>query len=102
MADLAAVARITAEAGALALRRWDEGFDSWEKVPGHPVCAVDLEVDALLRQRLSALDPDAGWLSEETVDAPDRLACRRIWVGGRLVISLDRHHPATIERSVAP
>ncbi|MES2753864.1 MAG: 3'(2'),5'-bisphosphate nucleotidase CysQ [Pseudomonadota bacterium] len=80
MTDLAAVARITAEAGALALRRWDEGFASWEKVPGHPVCAVDLEVDALLRERLSALDPDAGWLSEETVDEPARLAAKRVWV----------------------
>ena len=41
---------------------------------------VDLEVDALLRARLTALMPDAGWLSEETADNPDRLACSRLWV----------------------
>jgi myo-inositol-1(or 4)-monophosphatase len=41
---------------------------------------VDLEVDALLRTRLEALLPDAGWLSEETVDNPDRLSRSRVWV----------------------
>lgn len=81
MADLRdAVVAATREAGAFALRRWDEGFESWEKSPGHPVCAVDLEVDALLRQRLGAIDPEAGWLSEETADDPDRLNRDRVWV----------------------
>jgi len=75
-----AVAAITAEAGALALRRSGEVFERWEKAGGEPVSAVDLEVDALLRARLSALIPDAGWLSEETADNADRLACRRVWV----------------------
>ena len=81
MADLAqAVADIAREAGALALRRFRTDFARWEKTPGSPVCEVDLEVDALLRDRLSALLPDAGWLSEETADKPDRLQHRRIWV----------------------
>jgi myo-inositol-1(or 4)-monophosphatase len=75
-----AVAAIAAEAGALALRQWRTDFARWEKSPGDPVCAVDLEVNALLRERLSALLPDAGWLSEETADNADRLACRRLWV----------------------
>ncbi len=55
-------------------------FRRWEKVPGHPVCDIDLEVDAFLRERLSALDPEAGWLSEETLDASDRIERRRVWV----------------------
>ena len=81
MADLAnAVANVAAEAGALAMRRWRTGFRRWEKAPGHPVCDVDLEVDALLRKRLTALDAQAGWLSEETVDNADRLSRRRVWV----------------------
>lgn len=81
MTDLAdAVAQVTAEAGALAMRRWRTNFRRWEKTPGNPVCEVDLELDALLRERLSALDPQAGWLSEETVDTVDRLAKRRVWV----------------------
>lgn len=80
MPDLPALARIAAEAGALALRRWDEGFESWEKTPGHPVCAVDLEIDELLRVRLGQLDPGAAWLSEETADDPARLQSERLWV----------------------
>lgn len=75
-----AVAAVTAEAGALAMARWRTGFRRWEKAPGHPVCEVDLEIDALLRDRLSALDPAAGWLSEETVDNDGRLTKRRVWV----------------------
>jgi myo-inositol-1(or 4)-monophosphatase len=74
------VAEAAAEAGALAMARWRTGFRRWEKAPGHPVCEVDLEVDALLRERLSALDPNAGWLSEETIDSPDRLTKSRVWV----------------------
>ena len=74
------VARIAAEAGALALGRARDGFRRWEKVPGHPVCEIDLEVDAFLKRRLEALDPDAGWLSEETADDPARTAKRRAWV----------------------
>ncbi|MEH3106202.1 MAG: 3'(2'),5'-bisphosphate nucleotidase CysQ [Sphingomonas fennica] len=77
---LAAVAAVAAEAGALALRRQGEGFRRWEKGPGQPVCEVDLEVDALIAARLAAIDPDAGWLSEETLDSPARLACERVWV----------------------
>ena len=34
----------------------------------------------MLRERLAALLPDAGWLSEETADDPDRLARERVWV----------------------
>ncbi|MDH7975082.1 3'(2'),5'-bisphosphate nucleotidase CysQ [Sphingomonas sp. AR_OL41] len=75
-----AVARIAAEAGAVALAQWDGDFARWEKSPGNPVCAVDLELDALLRERLEALLPEAGWLSEETIDAPARLAGRLLWV----------------------
>ena len=81
MADLAAaVAAIAAEAGALALARWHGDFRRWEKEPGSPVCEVDLEVDALLKTRLTALLPDAGWLSEETADDRARLSHDRVWV----------------------
>ncbi|MEG3087414.1 3'(2'),5'-bisphosphate nucleotidase CysQ [Sphingomonas sp. PB4P5] len=75
-----AVAAIAAEAGALALAQWRTDFARWEKAPGNPVCQVDLDVNALLRTRLAALLPDAGWLSEETADNADRLAQDRVWV----------------------
>ena len=44
------------------------------------VCEIDLEVDAFLRERLGTLDPEAGWLSEETLDDSDRIERRRLWV----------------------
>jgi myo-inositol-1(or 4)-monophosphatase len=74
------VAEIVAAAGRIAAARFGTDFRSWEKVPGQPVCDVDLEVDAYLRDKLTALDPEAGWLSEETVDLSDRIERRRLWV----------------------
>ncbi len=64
----------------MALARWRTDFARWEKVPGSPVCEVDLDIDAMLRARLMALLPDAGWLSEETADNPERLSRSRVWV----------------------
>ncbi len=75
-----AVANVAHEAGQLAFARWRTDFKRWEKRPGNPVCEVDLEIDAFIKARLAALLPDAGWLSEETVDNPDRLGRARVWV----------------------
>lgn len=74
------ISQIAAEAGKIAAARCGGPFKRWEKVPGHPVCDIDLEVDAFLRERLTELDPDAGWLSEETLDSSDRIERRRLWV----------------------
>ena len=64
----------------MALDRWETDFRRWEKTPGSPVCEVDLAVDELLKQRLKAIDPEAGWLSEETADNAERLGASRVWV----------------------
>ena len=63
-APLEAVMR---EAGDLAratarrpFKRWTKGDDD------SPVSEADIAVNDLLRARLSALAPGAGWLSEET------------------------------------
>jgi myo-inositol-1(or 4)-monophosphatase len=77
---LEAVSAIVREAGAIAAARSGTDFRRWDKSPGSPVCEVDLEVDAFLRERLTALDPEAGWLSEESLDGSDRLERRRLWV----------------------
>ena len=74
------VAAITEAAGRIAATRFGTDFHRWEKVPGHPVCDIDLEVDIFLRAHLSLLDPEAGWLSEETIDVSDRIERRRLWV----------------------
>ena len=81
MDDLtAAVAGVVTEAAQMALTRWRTDFKRWEKTPGSPVCEVDLDVDRMLRARLYGLLPEAGWLSEETADNPDRLGHDRIWI----------------------
>ena len=74
------VARITEEAGRIAASRCGTDFKRWEKAAGEPVCDIDLEVDAFLSEHLRALDPSAGWLSEETLDLSDRIERRRLWV----------------------
>jgi myo-inositol-1(or 4)-monophosphatase len=75
--EVSAVAR---EAGRIAAERCQGDFRRWEKAPGNPVCDIDLEVDAYLRERLTKLDPEAGWLSEESLDASDRMERPRLWV----------------------
>ncbi len=77
---LDAVSAVTAEVGRMVHARWSGDFRRWEKVPGHPVCDVDLEADAMLRERLTLLDPEAGWLSEETADSAERLTRSRLWL----------------------
>jgi myo-inositol-1(or 4)-monophosphatase len=77
---LDAVSAIAAEVGAMVYSRWQGEYRQWEKVPGHPVCEVDLDADAMLKRALLELDPEAGWLSEETADDPERLLRTRVWV----------------------
>ena len=74
------VARIAEAAARIADEAMGTEFRQWEKKPGELVCDIDLAVDAYLREHLAALDPEAGWLSEETVDASDRYERRRVWV----------------------
>jgi myo-inositol-1(or 4)-monophosphatase len=77
---LEAVSAIVREAGGIAAARCGTDYKRWEKAPGHPVCEIDLEVDSFLREKLTALDPEAGWLSEETIDSSDRMERKRLWV----------------------
>ena len=81
--DLRALVMAVSDAADRALTLWAGGQTTvrqWEKVPGHPVCEADLELDEMLRQSLGALDPGAGWLSEETADTVHRLDLDRVWV----------------------
>lgn len=83
MIDHQRLQAIVREAGAIGHSHWPGAgheLDSWEKKPGDPVCEADLAVDKFLKRELGALLPSAGWLSEETVDAPGRLENRLIWL----------------------
>ncbi len=77
---LDALSAIAREAGAIALDRFRGDFERWEKAPGNPVSEVDLAVDQFLKDALAQLDPEAGWLSEETADNAERLLLPRVWV----------------------
>jgi myo-inositol-1(or 4)-monophosphatase len=68
------------EAGAFALQKFRSSFRSWNKAGFSPVSEVDIAVDEMLRARLCGAFPDFGWLSEEGVDDPARLAARHVWV----------------------
>lgn len=74
------VAAAAAEAAAMAHSRWRGEFEQWEKAPGNPVCEIDLAANDILHRRLSEIDPEAGWLSEETADDAERLLVPRVWV----------------------
>jgi myo-inositol-1(or 4)-monophosphatase len=82
-ADTNAIIAACREAADLAFRGWRKGVAPtarvWEKTKGHPVCDADLAVDALLKQRLGAILPEAGWLSEETADDLSRINQRLLW-----------------------
>jgi fructose-1,6-bisphosphatase/inositol monophosphatase family enzyme len=74
------LARAVREAGDLALTTFNASLKHWIKGKDSPVSEADIAVDNLLRERLLAIVPDAGWLSEETEDDPARLSRRQVWV----------------------
>ena len=78
-----AAARLAAgvrEAGALALSMFGTPIKNWTKFESSPVSDADIAVDRLLRERLMDAGSGIGWLSEESVDDPARLAARYVWM----------------------
>ncbi len=71
-------------AGALALGFFRPGEKTSAAIShkdgGSPVTEADHLVDRFLKQRLEALLPEAGWLSEETEDSAARLTKKLILV----------------------
>jgi len=83
MIDMHQLEAIVREAGQIAMRQWPgagHAIESWDKGRGNLVCAADIEVDGFLKQALGTLLPQAGWLSEETVDDPARLERSLVWL----------------------
>ena len=79
-ADLDLIRAAAVAAGDLALAEREAGLKIWSKSGGSPVTSADMAVDRLLHDALIGARPDHGWLSEETVDTPERLSARRIFV----------------------
>lgn len=80
-AALQAIIRLAETAGDMALELREAGLDTdYKPTDRSPVTNADLAVDAFLKAELMALEPAAGWLSEETADDPARLARRRLFL----------------------
>src|SRR5258707_2253028 len=75
-----ALAGVVREAGAVARSASGKAVKAWVKEHNSPVSEVDIAVNQLLKERLAALVPEAGWLSEESEDGPARLAASRVWI----------------------
>lgn len=78
--DLTLAIAAARQAGAVVMRSFGTPQEVVEKAPDQPLTATDLEADRLLQESLLANRPDYGWLSEETVDRPDRLDAERVWI----------------------
>ena len=75
----ASLAGVMREAGEIARATARGAFRHWTKGDSSPVSEADIAVNELLHNRLMALVPDAGWLSEETEQMPDS-ATPLVWV----------------------
>ena len=71
---------ITKAAGAEIMKFYKTSYEVKDKSPDNPVTDAAKAADSLLKDHLSELLPEAGWLSEETVDLPDRLQRERVWI----------------------
>jgi myo-inositol-1(or 4)-monophosphatase len=68
------------EAGGLILNYYKADYEIKDKGYHNPVTTADHAADTRLKEILTEARPDYGWLSEETVDSPDRLDKERTWV----------------------
>ncbi|MCP4867595.1 MAG: 3'(2'),5'-bisphosphate nucleotidase CysQ [Proteobacteria bacterium] len=90
--DLLAGAEAAARKAAIpVMELFQTAQTVWEKVDGelietrgesakNPLTEADLAADRILAEELGALLPEAGWLSEETGDSPERLGRNAVWI----------------------
>jgi myo-inositol-1(or 4)-monophosphatase len=78
--DLRVALDAAEEAGRVIRDHLSSRADVTIKSPDQPVTAADLAANRVLHDRLVGERPGYGWLSEETADSADRLACERVWI----------------------
>lgn len=78
--DLALLVEATREAGRIGLAFFKRDPKAWTKGVSSPVTEADIAVDRYLHATLTSARPDYGWLSEESIDTPDRLGRQRLFV----------------------
>ena len=76
--------QLAREAGAIAMADFRPGERTSAAISlkggGSPVTDADLAVDRFLREGARAILPQAGWLSEESADSPERLEREALFV----------------------
>lgn len=81
---LPAAMAVAREAGAVAMDWFRPGQRTaarvWAKEGDSPVTEADIAVDRLLQERLTALLPDIGWLSEEAERHPEAGSDAPAWI----------------------
>jgi myo-inositol-1(or 4)-monophosphatase len=81
MQQALAVAIDAAQAAGRAIRDlYGRDITITQKGESGPVTEADLASNACIHGILRQAFPNDGWLSEETVDRPDRLAKSRVWI----------------------
>jgi len=78
--DLLLAKEAALEAGGLILNYYKAEYEIKEKGYHNPVTTADHAADSYLKKVLKDACPEYGWLSEETVDSPERLEKDRVWV----------------------
>jgi myo-inositol-1(or 4)-monophosphatase len=78
--DLELVIASLRSAGDIAREGYAATPKSWEKSKGNPVTETDIAVDLHLKTLLCGTRAGYGWLSEESVDNPERLSKSRVFV----------------------
>jgi myo-inositol-1(or 4)-monophosphatase len=68
------------QAGQVILSYYSSSYDVQHKSPDNPVTTADLAANHVLQQTLLGAFPEAGWLSEESTDNPERLHRDMVWV----------------------
>lgn len=82
MRDHALIAAMNAakEAGAAIRRYYTDAYTVRDKGQDNPLTDADLASNAIIEDHLRRGFPDFGWLSEESVDDPVRLARSSVWI----------------------
>jgi len=77
--DLSIAKTAAIEAGGIILNYYKADYEIKDKGYHNPVTTADNAADTRLKEILIAR-PNYGWLSEETVDSPERLTKDRVWI----------------------
>ena len=79
-ADLELLRTAAVTAGIIASSYFRRDLKTWTKENSSPVSEADIVLDKFLFSALTTARPDYGWLSEESLDNPDRLNHARTFI----------------------